>query len=111
MEAPEIEDSMERWHAPPLLPTYIGEKGRTLGKTYMGLKRGALGTPLGNILGTHWELEGNILGAKENEKNPPPPIQNLKEKKSRHFECMLSLPIDCMTCLFPKLFITIFGLH
>jgi hypothetical protein len=39
----------------------------------------------------------------------PPQKKNLKEKKSRHFECMLSLPIDCMKFLFPKLFITIFG--
>jgi hypothetical protein len=57
-----------------------------------------LGTPLGNILGTHWELEGNILGTKE------------KEKKSRHFECILSPTIGCMKFLFPKLFVTIFGL-
>jgi hypothetical protein len=45
---------------------------------------------------------------------PPPnthqPTQNLKEKKSRHFECMLSLLIGCMKFLFPKLFITIFCL-
>jgi hypothetical protein len=41
----------------PLWPTYIGEKGRTL-----GLKRGAIGNTLwehignlGNILKTHWE--------------------------------------------------------
>jgi hypothetical protein len=38
----------------------------------------------------------------------PPP--NLKEKKSRHFECMLSLPIGCMKFLFQKLFVTVFGL-
>jgi hypothetical protein len=51
------------------------------------------------------------LGAKENEKNPTPaPAQNLKEKKSSHFECMLSLPVGCMKFLFPKLFVTIFGL-
>jgi hypothetical protein len=43
-------------------------------------------------------------------KNLPPTTQNLKEKKSRHFECMLSLPIGCMKFLFPKLFVTIFGL-
>jgi hypothetical protein len=31
-----------------------------------------------------------MLGTKENEKNPPlAPTQNLKEKKSRHLECML----------------------
>jgi hypothetical protein len=41
---------------------------------------------------------------------PAPHTQNLKEKKSRHFECMLSLPIGCMKFLFPKLFVTIFGL-
>jgi hypothetical protein len=31
------------------------------------------------------------LGTKENEKYPPPTLapQNLKEEKSRHFECML----------------------
>jgi hypothetical protein len=46
----------------------------------------------------------------KNEENPAPPPQNLKEKKSRHFECMLSLPIGCMKFLFPKLFVTIFGL-
>jgi hypothetical protein len=38
----------------------------------IGLKRGAIGSTLGehiknlgNILGTHWELEENIEGAKE----------------------------------------------
>jgi hypothetical protein len=40
---------------------------------------------------------------------PLTPTQNLKEKESRHFECMLSLPIGCMKFLFPELFITIFG--
>jgi hypothetical protein len=52
-----------------------------------------------------------MLGTKENEKKSfPPPTQNLNEKKSRHFECMLSLPTDCTKFLFPKLFVTIFGL-
>jgi hypothetical protein len=40
----------------------------------------------------------------------PHPTQNLKEKKSRHFECMLSVPIGGMKFLFPKLFVTIFDL-
>jgi hypothetical protein len=44
-----------------------------------------LGTPLGNILGTHWELEGNMLGTKEKRKKSSP--KNLK-KKIRHFEGM-----------------------
>jgi hypothetical protein len=34
------------------LPTNpIGEKGRTLGKTYMGLKPGAIGNTLGEHIG------------------------------------------------------------
>jgi hypothetical protein len=57
-----------------------------------------------------------MLGTKEYEKNPPPhppppnPNPKLKGKKTRHFECMLSLPIGYMNFLFPKLFVTIFGL-
>jgi hypothetical protein len=39
-----------------------------------------------------------------------PSSPKLKRKNSRHFECMLSLPIGCMKFLFPKLFITIFAL-
>ncbi len=65
----------------PLCPTYMGEKGRTLGK-HMGLKQGVIGNNfgehignLGNILGTWWELIGNLKGTcweqRKNEKNPP----------------------------------------
>jgi hypothetical protein len=64
-------------------------------------------------MGTHWELEGNMLGTKEKRKKilpPHHPTQNLKGKKSEHFECMLSVPICYMKFLFPKLFVTIFGL-
>jgi hypothetical protein len=43
-------------------------------------------------------------------KIPAPRQKKLKRKKPRHFECMLSLPIGCMKFLFPKLFVTIFGL-
>jgi len=69
--------------------------------------------------GTNWKPDGNLKGTcweqRKKEKNPSPtpfaaPTQNLKEKKSRHFECMLSLPIGCIKFLFPKLFVTIFGL-
>jgi len=60
----------------------------------MGLKQGATWNTLGEHIGnlrTHWALERNIEGTKKNEKNPPPTpsTQNLKEKKSRHLECML----------------------
>jgi hypothetical protein len=60
---------------------------------------------IGNPLGTCWER-------RKNEKNPlpHPAAPKLKSKKSRHFECMLSLPIGCMEFLFPKLFVTILGL-
>jgi hypothetical protein len=61
---------MERWIASPLWPTYMGEKVRTLGKTYERLKKGAIGNTLrgthckhrehnGNSMGTHWEHVGN----------------------------------------------------
>jgi hypothetical protein len=65
---------MERWSATALWPTYIGEKGRTLGKTY-GIEVRCYWEHLWrthwefmehveNVMGTHWELEGNILGTK-----------------------------------------------
>jgi hypothetical protein len=68
-------------------------------------------------MGTRWGVKGNMLGTKEKRQKilPPTPLaaptQNLKEKKSRHFECMPSLPIGCMKFLFPRLFVTIFGLR
>jgi hypothetical protein len=50
---------------------------------------------LGKILGTHWELERNIVRThwevEENEKKifpPPHPTQNIKGKKTKHLECM-----------------------
>jgi hypothetical protein len=49
----------------------------------------------------YWEHPWEHVGNKEKMK---------KEKKSRHFECLLSLPIGCKKFLFPKLFVTIFGL-
>jgi len=57
----------------------------------MGLKRGVIENNLGNTLGTLWELDGNIEGTcwKQRKNEIPPPTQNLKEKKSRHLECML----------------------
>jgi len=95
----------------PTWPTYIGEKGRTLGKTY-GKKARCYWEHLWrthwepmehveNMMGTHWELEGN---PKKKEKRSTTP--KLKRNKSRHFECMLSLPIGCMKFLFPKLFVS-----
>jgi hypothetical protein len=67
---------------------------RGLWAKHTALKRGAIE----NTLGEHIGNLRNILGTKE------------KEKESRHFECILSLPIGCMKFLFPKLFVSIFGL-
>jgi hypothetical protein len=50
-----------------------------------------------------------MLGIKEKMKKSSP-HPKLKRKKSKHFECMMSLPIGCMKFLFLKLFNTIFGL-
>jgi hypothetical protein len=64
--------------------------------------------------GTNCELEGNMLGTKERRKNSSsslsPKTLKKKKKKTRHFECVLSLPIECMKFLCPKLFVTFFGL-
>jgi len=44
-------------------------------------------------MGTHWELEGNIVGThwehRKNEKKNPPPQPNFKKKESKCLECML----------------------
>jgi hypothetical protein len=62
---PKKKKQKEKWSASSFWPTYIGEKGRTLGKTYGIKARLLLGTPLGHTLGIHWELDGNMLGTKE----------------------------------------------
>jgi hypothetical protein len=88
----------------------------------MGLKWGAIGNAPGehignirNVLSTWWEPIGNLKriswDQRKNEKKSSP-HQKLKrkKKKKRTLSCMLSLPIGCMKFLFPKLFVTIFGL-
>jgi hypothetical protein len=47
-----------------------------------------------NVMGTHWE---------QNKKEKKSPTPRLKRKKSRHFECMLSLPIGCMKFFISKI--------
>jgi len=64
-----------------LWPTHIGEKGRTLGKTYGVTARCYREHPwasrehIGNLMGTHWELEREHVGNKGKKKKilPPPP--------------------------------------
>jgi hypothetical protein len=57
----------------------------------------------------HWDQ-----GKNEKKNLPPSPAKNLKGKKARRLECMLGpkimLHIGCTKFLFPKEFITIFGL-
>jgi hypothetical protein len=66
---------------------------------------------LGISLGTLWELDGNTLGTREKTQKVTLPRPPWKEKKNWIIhECVLSLHIGCMKFLFPKLFVTIFGL-
>jgi len=57
MEAPQNRRLYGKVMCLPLWPTYIGEKGRILGKTY-GIKGGAIGNTLGEHIANLW----NILG-------------------------------------------------
>jgi hypothetical protein len=62
---------------------------------------------LGNLrrsMRTPWEDIGNEGGKKSCSPSSP------KEKNWTPHECMLSLLVGCMKLLFPKLFVTIFGL-
>jgi hypothetical protein len=56
-------------------------------------------------MGSFWEFKRNMLGIKEKMKKSSP-HPKLKRKKSTHAEPSKG----CMKFLFPKLFITIFGL-
>ncbi len=60
----------------PLWPTYIGEKGRTLGKTYW-IKAWCYWEHIGNLMGTHWEFERNKGKMKKSPPQPPQPPKTL----------------------------------
>jgi hypothetical protein len=93
---PKIEGSILKYKVPPIWPTYIDEGRTPFFKAY-GIKVRWYGEPvgenivkLGNILGTHWELEGNIVQthweAGKYEKNLPflpHPSAKHKRKKSK----------------------------
>jgi hypothetical protein len=61
-----------------LWPTYIGEKGRTLGKTY-GIKVRCYWE---HPWGAHWKPDGNTLGPRR-DTCWEHPTQNPKEKKNK----------------------------
>jgi hypothetical protein len=63
---PKIEGSILKCRVPPLWPTCIGERRTTFVKEY-GIKVRCYGEHVGehienlrNILGTQWELKGNL---------------------------------------------------
>jgi hypothetical protein len=64
-----------------LWPSYIGEKGRALGKTYE-IKERCYWEPIGNTLGTYgicWETDGNPLELEGNF------VGNKRKMKKGHF--------------------------
>jgi hypothetical protein len=67
MEAPQTRRLYGKMEYLPLWPTYIGEKGRTLGITY-GIKARCYWEHIGNLwntlgtYGTYWEPIGNLKG-------------------------------------------------
>ncbi len=87
-----VEGSIFNYRVPPLWPTYIGERRTKFAKSY-GIKVRCygehVGEHIGNLMGTHLVLIGNIVGThREPEKNEkktllPDPTPNLKGKKSK----------------------------
>ncbi len=75
MEAPKIKRFFGKMECLPLWPIYVGEKRRTLGKTYGIKARCYWEHPWGthweprehieNLMGTHSKLAGNMLRTKE----------------------------------------------
>jgi hypothetical protein len=72
-------------------------------ETYREPNQNPLGFFKGNIVRTHWEPMNFFY------KNPFPPKLKMEKMQGTLSAC-LGLPIGCMKFLFPKEFITIFGL-
>jgi hypothetical protein len=89
-DSPKIEYSSTKMECLPLWLNYIGEKGRTLGKTY-GTKARCY---WGHTWGTHWELRehiGNLKGIKEKwKKILPPPAPHLDHLSSIHHGALMA---------------------
>jgi hypothetical protein len=89
MEAPQSRRFYGKMECLSLWPTYIGEKGGTLGKTY-GIKARCYWE---HPWGTHWghrEHIENPLGTRKNEKkssSPPSLNPKLKRKKGTLSAC------------------------
>jgi hypothetical protein len=87
MEAPPNRRFYGKMECLPIWPTYTAEKGRTLGKTYGIKERCYWEHPLGNTLGTHWELDRNMLGTNKKEKKSP--LQRIIMSQSDYQFCNL----------------------
>ncbi len=117
---PKTESSILNCTVPPLWPTYIGERRTPFSKAYqIKVRRYGenVGENIGNPLGTWKEHSAKTLGSREKWKkislapHPSPlPPQNIKGKKQGTLSACLAFPIACMKCLFPKNFVTIFGM-
>jgi hypothetical protein len=98
------------------LPKHMGQKWGAMERTCWGT-HWELAKHNGNLMGTHWELEGNKMGTRreqgQNEKQNRSLSSNcpkLKRKKTRHLECNAwAFPLASYM-MFPKEFVTIFGL-
>jgi len=60
LSLPNIEGYILKYKVPPLWPIYIGERRITSAKAY-GIKVRCYREHVGDILGTNWELKGNIV--------------------------------------------------
>jgi hypothetical protein len=112
---PIIKGYILKYRVPPLWPTYIGERRTTFAKAY-GVKARCYGEHIGeyieNLMGTYCKLKRNMVGTHwepEKVKNKSFPPTKLKREKSTFSAC-LGLLIGSMKFLFPKEFVTIFGL-
>jgi hypothetical protein len=72
------------------LAQYIGERRTKFAKAYWIKVRcygEHVGEHIGNLMGTHWELKGDIMGTNgepgKNEKKTFTPSLKLKKKKSK----------------------------
>jgi hypothetical protein len=85
------------------------EKPYGINPRYYWAHLGGTHSEFENPLETKWEYDENTLGKRGGKKSLFPPPLGVGKNWVIH-ESMLSLPIDCMKFLFPKLFIIIFGL-
>ncbi len=92
---------------------YHGKKSQNIFKYYKypTLLDKIRGSHLGTW-GTWWKPHGNMIRTQNKRSLPPSPSPKKKNYNwTTPHECMLSLLISCMKLLFPKLFVTVFGLR